>query len=370
MKKVGLLTIHAARNYGAALQTYATQKNIKDAGAESTIIDFLPANSKRNLKFLRFDPSKSAIKHNIRNLLKPSLFFKRKKLFNEFKESKLSVTKKSYNANNLNAVASEGFDCLITGSDQTFNLHLDNNLKDRKCFFMPEIQANKISYSASMGDKIGEMSAEERAFIKTALSKYSALSVREETGADFLEEILGKRPLVLADPTLAVSKEHWENEFAKPYPNLPEKYILFYTVLSKPWVIDAVKEISRQTGLPIVAAHPQNSFEISEKFIRANDAGPEHFVYMIQHATLVVTTSFHGTAFSTKLNKPFVSLVLGEGARIMGLLRNCSLEHRALREVPNADFDFFNIDFSCANEYFTSAHEQSINFLKKALETE
>lgn len=39
-KKIGILTVQRAVNYGAALQMYALQKTVKELGAEAEIIDY------------------------------------------------------------------------------------------------------------------------------------------------------------------------------------------------------------------------------------------------------------------------------------------------------------------------------------------
>jgi len=38
--RVGILTIHAADNYGSVLQSYATQKALQNIGAEAVILDY------------------------------------------------------------------------------------------------------------------------------------------------------------------------------------------------------------------------------------------------------------------------------------------------------------------------------------------
>ena len=38
--KIGILTFHCAHNYGAVLQTYATQKLLSDAGYDVDVIDY------------------------------------------------------------------------------------------------------------------------------------------------------------------------------------------------------------------------------------------------------------------------------------------------------------------------------------------
>ena len=41
------------------------------------------------------------------------------------------------------------------------------------------------------------------------LSEMKALSVREESGAKIIKDLIGRDAPVLVDPTLLISKEHW-----------------------------------------------------------------------------------------------------------------------------------------------------------------
>ena len=365
MKKVGLLTIHSPYNYGAALQAYATQKSVCDIGAECKIIDFSTSDTIRGKKFLRFGFSGKVIKHNIRNILCASSFFERKKRFEQFKNRYMRLTYRSYTKDNIGNVRGEKFDCIITGSDQTLNLNLGTHSIDREIFYLPFINTKKISYAASMGEHIGDLTDVQQEFIKTALSEYSALSVREEVCADKIESLLGRRPEIIADPTLAIPREHWETVVA-PVEELPQKYILFYTVLSAPWTVEYVKMLSRETGLPVVAAHRQNSFETNSGFLRFDTCGPAEFLYLIKNAALVVTTSFHGTAFSTIFSRPFVSLILGEGNRISSLLTHTGLENRGFRSAPD-NLDLYNVDFTRAKEYLLETQSKNLDFLKRSI---
>ncbi|MBR6694147.1 MAG: polysaccharide pyruvyl transferase family protein [Clostridia bacterium] len=369
MKKVGLLTIHAAYNYGAALQTYATQKTVCDAGAECTVIDFSTSGSLAGRKFFRLPLSMGAIKHDIRNILKPRAFFRRKKGFDAFRKSRMKLTSRSYTHKNFKDIEKENFDLLITGSDQTLNLNLGGEAEERKCFYLPDIGGEKITYSASMGEHIDRLTDEQLAFIGDALSRYKSLSVREERCADLIEKLCGNRPAVLADPTLAVEREHWES-ISEDFEGLPEKYIFFYTVLSEAWVIDYVKSLSQKTGLPVVAAHPQNHFEVGAPFIRVDTASPEQFIRIMKKAQFTVATSFHGTAFAINLNCPFISIILGAGNRITPMLEKAGLSDRGFRETPPDDIELYSVDFKAANEYLEKARKENLEFLREALKTE
>lgn len=368
MKKVGVITIHKSHNYGAVLQAFATQHILKSIDCDVRFIDYETPTSKQNKKFLNFSFSLGAVKHNIRNILHPFLFLKRKKNFNDFIKNNLIIENKTYNSQNIAQVQNAGFDCLITGSDQTFNLALKGDWKERLPYLLPfKFSGEKISFSSSFGDSTEKFTDKQKEILKTALNGYSALSVREQNGADFIEKLIGERPQVTFDPTLTLTKQDWDS-VASQEKNKNGKYILFYTVVSAPWVVDYVKNLSQQTGLKVMALHPQNQFEIGCNFKRVCDGGPAEFINYIKNAEYVITASFHGTVFSIIYQKPFFSLVLGEGGRIKGLLNGAGLGHRIVTsENLQTQLLYENKDIIEAEKFLENAREININFLKSEI---
>ena len=81
MKKVGIITLHNAYNYGAVLQAYATLKTFEKLWVNAEFIDYSTEISSITKKFLLFPKNKKDIKHNIRNLRYPQQFFTRKKSY-------------------------------------------------------------------------------------------------------------------------------------------------------------------------------------------------------------------------------------------------------------------------------------------------
>ena len=368
MKKVGIITIHKSHNYGAVLQAFATQRIFNSVGCETQFIDYETTASKHDKTFLRCSFSVNSIKHNIRNILHPFLFFKRRKNFEKFINNYLNIGEKQYNSHNIEQLKNAGYDVIVTGSDQTFNLMLKGDSDERLPYLLPfEFSGKKISFSSSFGDSVDKFTPEHKETLKKYLSDYDALSVREKNGADFIENLIGKRPQETFDPTLSLTQSEWDS-VASQEKNKNGKYILFYTVVSAPWVVEYVKKISEQTGLKVLAMHPQNQFEIGCNFKRVCHGGPAEFINYIKNAEYVLTTSFHGTVFSMIYQKPFYSFVLGNTGRINGLLNKAKLEHRIVTPQKQADKLLVdNDDVIKAKSFLQNAREININFLKSEI---
>ena len=62
------------------------------------------------------------------------------------------------------------------------------------------------------------------------------------------------------------------------------------------------------------------------------NAGPCEFLQLIHDASFVITSSFHGVAFSVNFSKPFIAIVKNNLAdsRILGFLKQINLDDRAV----------------------------------------
>ncbi len=101
--------------------------------------------------------------------------------------------------------------------------------------------------------------------------------------------------------------------------------------------------------------------------------GIEEFLYLIDHATLICTNSFHGTAFSSLLKKPFIvyragNLRTARFSRVNSLLELFGLSERATDLKLKIDLDDpFKIDFSRCEKVLSAEREKAFDFLKNAL---
>lgn len=57
------------------------------------------------------------------------------------------------------------------------------------------------------------------------------------------------------------------------------------------------------------------------RFERNQGIGVYEFLWLVSHATVFATSSFHGTAFSVNLGTPFLSLVEKKNNLMTGYLR-------------------------------------------------
>ena len=90
-----------------------------------------------------------------------------------------------------------------------------------------------------------------------------------------------------------------------------------------------VEKIAKERNLKIVSINDTKRLSYAD--ININNAGPLDFVWLILHATTVVSTSFHATAFSIIFQKDFYCYTLltqKNASRMSDLLELCQIKNR------------------------------------------
>lgn len=321
--KAGIITYHAAHNYGSNLQAYALQKIVTSFGVDCEIIDFRTERQKDQYAPLT---KRKGLKYILKNSYFLLNYKNRKRkhdIFERFIEEKLVRSDREYETLEELKKDTPVYDYYISGSDQIWNT-VPNDFD--MAYYLPFVkEGSRIAYAPSFG-QIGEISYVDE--IKECLLKYDFLSVREENGVKLIEDLIGKRPPLVLDPTLLLPKQEWEKVIESPI--MEGKYIFFYTLFATKEMIEICKYFSREMGIPVVISNISNQYEIFSGFVKKLQAGPLEFLNLIKYAELVITSSFHGTVFSILLEKPFFAIHGMEDKRIASLLENLSLQSRSV----------------------------------------
>ena len=95
--------------------------------------------------------------------------------------------------------------------------------------------------------------------------------------------------------------------------------------------------------------------------------GPSEFIYMISHAKLILTDSFHASVFSFIFEKPFVVFDRQDDtadmmSRIENLLKTFSIERKyAYSGMEN---DLFESDYQIGHTILNEKRKESIKYLE------
>lgn len=361
--KVGIITMHKVLNLGSALQAFALQKYLLRQNIANEIIDYeFPPKEKLltriNLQ-LRF------ILYQIRT----GILFKKsdKRYFNDFYKNHFRLSKKRYNVANIKRT-NEIYDIFLTGSDQVWN---PNGTKDDTSFLLSFVDDDKpkISYAASF--TINSLPKKYKSVYKHFLDRYKHISVRERSGVDIVRQLTGKQADIVLDPTLLLDKEEYRVISKKPRTYINEPYILVY-ILSYmynpfPDINDIVRKVQEKMGgVNVVYIGCGHFSAYSSECITLSNFGPCEFLWLLDHASFVVTTSFHGTVFASLFHKPLISAVKSMSdidGRMPSLLKSIGGEN-SIVEFNNKDLIVQDLAYyTCSEEKLNQEIEKSRKIL-------
>ncbi len=349
--KVGILTFPHSPSYGASLQMYALYKTVEQLGCTPFILNY-------QNKYMQ---NKHHIEHNpIKAKLLNIVGYRTSKKFNQF-EKMLTWLPKTiiHEAIKLHSVSAE-LEYIIVGSDQVWNPAVTGS---DTAYFLDFCESKKkISYAASFG--VNALEPQFAKVITELLYDIPALSIREQKGKEIIKKLTERDASVVLDPTFLQTKESWDKiVYAKPIVKQP--YIFSFVFNSNEENVSYKTRLSNETGLPILSISDNPMKKSDEKSIYVSGIGPKEFLRLIKDAEYIVTDSFHGTAFSIILNRPFyVSLSTKTNSRLETLLSTLELENRIISECKT-----FNkhINYAKVNQSISVFRERSLSFLQKAL---
>lgn len=377
-KKVGIITYHAAHNYGSMLQAYALQQTILKMGFDCEIINFRTKRQREMYtpRFMNGTSIRKIIKYILTlGYIKQS--YQQYQLFEDFLSTQLILTDKEYTTlEELEQETCLKFDYTISGSDQIWNTFC----RDFDwAYFLPFVQTGKrIAYAPSMGRKVTiEMGNTYDRQIELLLKQYNILSAREKMTAQKIKEITEYLPEVVVDPTLLYPSSKWR-ELAGNTPLIKKDYVFLYMPWFNQETFDLAIEYGRRKQLPVVLTLLPNQsrwdvIHLLRKGVQIYcSTGPLEFLNICKNAKIIIGKSFHAVIFSMIFERPFYAVKGISDDRINNLLQKAGiLEQHNLdsnnfeKVIQNQIPDKNNYDN--AFQSLSQEIENSFSFLKKAL---
>lgn len=371
--KVGIITIYTEPNYGSALQAYATQIVIQNLGHECQIIRYKYPNE---WNYKQGYPRSSFFRLFIRSLgLKK--YHKKANRLKRFVLENFNLTREFKSLDELQAYDwTSNFDVVASGSDQVWNYRYLYGESAFMLSFLPD-DFKRISIASSFACK--EITTQYFDKYLKYLSKYNALSVRENNGKNILEKQLKitDNAKVLLDPTLLLSREQWLSTIKeKAVARLKgKKYILlyglYYAFEPRPYIFEVLSYFKEKYLCEVVAL--EGYMKPSEcnnlEMIDCTDSTVNEFIYLFNHAELVVTSSFHGTAFGLNFSRPLISIVPDNGIddRLSSLLKNVGAESSLVEVGSKIDLINPNYNFQYSSSKLDYQRNDCISWIKQAL---
>ena len=371
-KRVGIITFHHSYNCGSMLQAFALQSVVEQLGYEAEIIDFSNAGQKQLY-------SVTQPNNTIKNILKNIILFPYKARikknfdsFEEFKNTEFHLSLESYS--HMEQLTDSRYFSVVTGSDQVWNITIEDG---DDAYYLPWVKkARKVAYAPSFGAKNVMKYADNPEKYKTYLSDFKALSIREVNGKRWIKDLVGKDVPVLLDPTLLLDASDYDRIADKSL-NLPDKYIFFYSPSYQKNIVHLVECVSKKYHLPVIAFNTKTFYVKGMQrtgFKLPEIENPRSYLTIIKKATLIMTTSFHGTVFPTIFRKRVWVIknggMFGDDDRVKTLIKELGIEDRL---IPIEYKEYFNymkmVDYSYYDKELPILQNMAIQFLKDSLDT-
>ncbi len=172
----------------------------------------------------------------------------------------------------------------------------------------------KIAYASSFGKIDKFIPSEEFPKVKYLLSRFDAISMREEQGVEVLKDVFSIESVRTLDPVFLCGMKDWDQISNNSMLDIQGDFVFSYLMDPTNEKAQELKVFADRHGCKLVTIPDrQNNYQekakILENYGLILDASLEDYLYCFKHARYVVSDSFHGLCFSIIFRKPFYSLV-------------------------------------------------------------
>lgn len=372
--KIGIITLYYENwNYGAYLQAYALCRVINqmdNCEAEQIVFDRkwsecvdqeLEKKRKKKDRINRINRIRSyslvyilqKVVYKIQEYFIQKKIEKRKNAFLRFGRENIPCSEVIYNHNNIHQTNGK-YDVFITGSDQVWN-PIGSCLE----YFLSFVHREKVKFSYGASIAKFELSDKQKSVFAHNLREFQAVSVRESSAIQLLEDTYDGIIEHVLDPTLLLTSEEWAKFTASRI--IKQSYVFCYFLGEDNAHRKFIMKLGRKQGLKIVTLpHLLGSVKPCDMRFgdeRLYNISPTEFLSLIKYAECIYTDSFHACLFSLVFEKEFITfsrenLPNMEG-RIWDLLELYDLKER-----------FCNVEMSRWGNYIEKL--EPINYQKKA----
>ena len=379
MGKIGLVCV-TNHNYGSILQTFALQTIVNNLGVETEIVrynesKFSKIRRLRNKEYMRtrFKVIEKKITLTFLYRKYSHLLQERNIAFSKFISTNLKFSDVLFSLSELNRKA-YNYDIVLLGSDQVWhpmNLYMN--------FFTLNFVPDKIikaAYAPSFG--VSKIPKSYKESYRKYINRIQYLSSREAAGVDIIYDLTGKKPPMVCDPTMLLSREDWL-QVLPGKTKYPFKYIFCYFIGDNPEQRELVLKLKETTGYKIITLLHIDEYISSDSNYgdyTPFDVDPLDFLELIKNAEYIMTDSFHASVFSILFHKAFFTYNRFENikekstnSRIDSLLGVLDLTERRVSSKDTIEIllNKKEIDFEAVDLKLFPFREASLNYLRTIL---
>lgn len=345
--KVSILSLPKEINYGAVLQCYALCRILQDMGHTIDIIDLQLR--KRPMKWYSF-------------IIRIPMLFG----FYRFRRQYLDFFTRRFNCMSDLRHHCPQSDLYIVGSDQVWNPDITNRTDSLFFFFsfLPE-GARRISYAASFGTNIWQY-PELTNEVKLLLSKFEAVSVREESGVEICKNIFNINASMELDPALLLSS--YDDICGEYNPAHVTNDLIYYKFVHSETAQNIISHFVKSQNIRAVNL---GGFHSIQGFKSKKCFSISEWLNAIRYSQIVVTDSFHCMVFCILFHKRFVVLPAksNRSTRQKSLLKQLDLSEHYCEKIKDLNIYLCNAfntktDYSEIDKRINILREESISYLR------
>lgn len=346
--KIGILTFHDGINHGGFFQAYSTYSFLISKGYDVEIINY------KNKIHWFFEYKNFLLTKN------PFKLMSNLKKIISFKKAQRRMNLKPL-CKNVNEIK-EHYDVVIVGSDIVWNYEWDF-LGNDDVYFGNGINSKRwVSYAPSFG-AVDYETTEIPKYVINGLKNFSHISVRDSNSQNIVKKASGRNASLVLDPTFLLDTNGMENEI-----KINDKFLLIYAYMKSDKDIKYIKQFAKERGLKIIAI----GYKIVEADYNFAAVGPFEWIAYFKKADFVVTSTFHGTLYSIKYKKEFVTIAnINILNKTKTILKNLGLENRLVNSFTDfLDCEYQPINYEVVDSKLLPFVENSERFLIEAIEND
>ncbi len=263
-------------------------------------------------------------------------------------------------------------DMFCVGSDTTFHEFQFFDKKKYAGLAWTDSGKGRIIYGGSFGTYDFNSSREKIEYLKYCFHRFDRISFRERAGVQLAREVFDVESDYVLDPVFLLSAEEWREHEIRPDGMENKRFgiVFFYE--------DNGHDEDTEQFLEQLKVQYECDFyyvtrsETDKKNAIAN-VKIEELLWLVDHAEMILTNSFHVTALSIIFNKLFYAInrVLQLPTRIPDILTTCGLEDRMIIDYRYEEIDINDsqpIDYESVNYNLKPCIKNSKNWLADAVE--
>lgn len=367
-KLIGLQTPHYAPNYGAKLQAFAVAEALRQLGFDIEYINRRPLKA-------------SMCKDSINRWLMKKEEHRIERLMQFENDWLQPQTRPLYSNDELKKIDVNKYYAIVVGSDQMWRddyFHAGFELTPY-LFYVDSPNVKKIAYAISFGKNTCKHPKERKIEIKRLIHQFSALSVREKSGVNILEEEFGAKGIWVCDPTLLHTAETYIDKFNLVVSNEKNHIITSYILDQSTCFFKKSEKIAQKMNMPLVSLVKKRTSELLYKRYfnriprRSKLPAVTEWLNQIYNSDYIVTDSYHGLLFSIILRKQFVvyDRSAGGSERYNSILDYLGLKDRLFHKEDSIDIVVNKlkekIDYESVEQKLDTFRQFSLEYLRSAL---